>query len=72
MEPHARVGARVRNRRHRIDGGGRGSAYGCDDSGRVGQIERRGVEAELVVDRNLARLEPKQPRRALDGRMRLL
>ena len=72
MQPHAGLRARAGDRRDRVDRRGRRRADGGDHGAGVVEAERFGPEAELVVDRRLAKLEPEQPDRAGGCGMRLL
>ena len=76
VQPGAVVLGEIGDRRHRVDRRRRGRAHGCHDSAHValGELlrERVGAHAELGVGRHLAELELEQPRRLLDGRVRLV
>ena len=72
VQPDAYRLARIRKGRHRIDGSRGRRADGGDQGGRIGEIECGGVQAELVVQRHLARLEAEQPRSSFDRRVGLL
>ena len=72
VQPDAVLLARVSNRRDGVDRGGRRGADRRDHRARVGQVERVGPEPERLVGRCLPHLEPQEPARLLDGRVRML